>query len=76
MSGVSTPVIVGNVVRDMDTLVKEFFDGWADSHQPWADSHQTAREVKVELRKLLAKYGLPASGDLFEKAYAYIAENY
>jgi type I restriction enzyme, R subunit len=65
-----TPVIVGNVVRDIDTLVKEFaFDGWADSYQ-------AAREVKIELRKLLAKYRLPPSGDLFEKAYAYIAENY
>ncbi len=65
-----TPVIVGNVVRDIDTLVKEFaFDGWADSHQ-------AAREVKVELRKLLSKYQLPPAGELFEKAYAYIAENY
>lgn len=65
-----TPVIVRNIVRDVDTLVREFaFDGWADTYQ-------AAREVKVELRKLLAKYGLPPSGDLFENAYAYIAENY
>lgn len=66
-----TPVIVGNVVRDIDTLVKDFaFDGWADSHQ-------ASRELKRELRLLLKdKYGLPPTGDLFDKAYAYIAENY
>ncbi len=65
-----TPVIVGNVVRDIDTLVKNFaFDGWADSLQ-------ASRELKVELRDLLDKFGLPPGGELFEKAYAYIAENY
>lgn len=65
-----TPVIVGNIVRDIDTLVREFaFDGWADTYQ-------AAREVKVALRKLLAKYGLPPGGELFENAYAYIADNY
>ena len=65
-----TPVIVGHIVRDIDVLVREFaFDGWADTYQ-------AAREVKIELRKLLAKYGLPPSGDLFENAYAYSAENY
>lgn len=65
-----TPVIVGNVVRDIDTLVKEFaFEGWTDSHH-------AEREVRVELRNLLKKFQLPPAGDLFDKAYAYIAENY
>jgi type I restriction enzyme, R subunit len=66
-----TPVIVGNVVRDIDQLVKDFaFDGWADSMQ-------ASRELKRELRLLLKdKYGLPPTGDLFDKAYEYISENY
>ena len=66
-----TPVIVRNVVRDIDTLVKQVaFPGWATSHQG-------ERDVKRELRLLLKdKYGLPPSGGLFDKAYAYIVENY
>jgi type I restriction enzyme, R subunit len=66
-----TPVIVGNVVRDIDQLVKDFaFEGWADSMQ-------ASRELKRELRLLLKdKYGLPPTGDLFDKAYEYISANY
>lgn len=66
-----TPVIVGNVVRDIDQLVRDFaFVGWTDSMQ-------ASRELKRELRLLLkGKYSLPPTGDLFDKAYEYIAANY
>ncbi len=66
-----TPVAVASVVADIDALVKEIatFEGWADSHE-------ITREVKQELRKRLRKYRLPVTGDLFDQAWAYIAQHY
>lgn len=66
-----TPVVVENVVVDIDALVKEIatFPGWAESHE-------LTREVKQELRKRLRKYQLPVTGDLFDHAWDYIAEHY
>jgi type I restriction enzyme R subunit len=66
-----TPVVVGSVVLDIDGLVKEIatFEGWAESHE-------LSRQVKQELRKRLRKYQLPVTGDLFDNAWAYIAEHY
>jgi len=32
--------------------------------------------VRIEIRKALNKYGLPAVGQLFNRAYAYIEANY
>ena len=65
-----TPVIIENVVNDMDTIVRQVsFEGWA--------STQTGdRLVRREVRTVLHKYGLPTTGELFDKAYAYIHENY
>ena len=41
---------------------------------------QTSREgdrlVKFELRKALKKFGIEPTGDLFDRAYAYVAEHY
>lgn len=65
-----TPVIVDDVVRDIDTIVKQAaFTGWNES-QPGD------REVRKELRGVLKKYALPVTGPLFDHAYAYIRENY
>lgn len=66
-----SPAIAGNVVRDVDQLVKDFaFDGWTDSMQ-------ASRELKRVLRLLLKdRYGLPPTGDVFDKAYEHIAANY
>ena len=40
---------------------------------------QTSREgdrtVKFELRKALKKFGIEPTGDLFDRAYAYVAEH-
>jgi type I restriction enzyme R subunit len=64
------PVIVETVVTDIDGIVKQVrFTGWQTS-QPGD------RQVRVELRKVLAKHALPTTGDLFDRAYAYIRENY
>ncbi len=65
-----TPVIVGQVVHDIDAIVKEVrYDGWSATLQG-------DRLVRIEVRKVLVKYALPAQGELFDRAHAYIAEHY
>ncbi len=66
----NTPVIVDDVVRDVDTIVKQV------RYTGWNETQEGDRTVRVELRKVLKKYGLPLTGPLFDNAYAYIAENY
>jgi type I restriction enzyme R subunit len=64
------PVIVEQVVTDVDAIVKQVrFTGWQTS-QP------DDRQVRVELRRTLAKHALPTTGELFDRAYSYIRENY
>jgi type I restriction enzyme R subunit len=66
----TTPQIIERVVTDIDTIVREVrFTGWQASSP--AD-----REVRQQVRKTLQKYGLPPAGPLFDRAYAYIRENY
>lgn len=65
-----TPAIVGKVVEDVDSIVREVsYDGWSATQN--GDSL-----VRRELRKILKRHGFPVTGDLFDKAYAYIRENY
>lgn len=66
-----TPVIVADVARDIDAIVKEVrFTGWNSTQDG-------DRVVRKELRlRVLRKYGLPTTGPLFDHAYAYVAENY
>jgi type I restriction enzyme R subunit len=64
------PLIVENVVTDIDTIVRQVrFTGW--THTQNGD-----RTVRREVRLTLKKYGLPSAGELFDRAYAYIRENY
>ena len=65
-----TPVVVDDVVRDIDTIVKQV------SYSGWAENQSGDRTVRKELRTVLKKYGLPLTGDLFDHAYAYVRENY
>ncbi|MCB1003978.1 MAG: hypothetical protein KDB35_07300, partial [Acidimicrobiales bacterium] len=65
-----TPQIIRNVADDIDTIVSQVsFSGWQRS-QPGD------RQVRVEIRNVLRKHGLPPAGELFDRAYAYVAENY
>ena len=65
-----TPQIIRNVADDIDTIVSQVsFSGWQAS-QPGD------RQVRIEIRNVLRKHGLPPTGDLFNRAYAYVAENY
>ena len=64
------PVVVDDLVRDIDAIVKQVrFTGWATN--PDGD-----REVRKNVRSVLKAYGLPVTGDLFNKTYSYVAENY
>jgi type I restriction enzyme R subunit len=68
--GSSTPVVVERIVADIDAIVKVVrFPGW---QQTIAGE----REVKHALRKTLLKYKLHQEQDLFDRAYAYIAQYY
>ena len=65
-----TPVIVDDVVRDIDEIVKQVrFTGWNATQEG-------DRTVRKEIRVVLKRYALPPSGPLFDNAYAYIRENY
>jgi type I restriction enzyme R subunit len=64
------PVVIENVVEQVDALVTPV------RGTGWQTSHPGDRMVRQELRLLLKNAGLPPSGDLFERAYAYIRENY
>lgn len=64
------PIVISDVVRDIDTIVKQVrFTGWADNQDG-------DKAVRRELRAVLHKYGLPVTGQPFDSAYAYIRENY
>lgn len=64
------PVIVEDVVRDIDTIVKQV------RYTGWNETQEGDRTVRKQLRVVLKKYNLPVTGPLFDNAYAYISENY
>jgi type I restriction enzyme R subunit len=65
-----TPMIVESIVNDIDEIVRIVcFPGW---QQTIAGE----REVKQALRKVLLKYTLHQDQDLFDRAYAYVAQYY
>jgi type I restriction enzyme R subunit len=64
------PVILGNVVRSIDDIVTDVrYDGWSRTQKG-------DQLVRIEIRRVLRGYGLPMTGELFDRAYDYIAENY
>lgn len=65
-----TPKMVERIVTDIDEIVRIVrFPGWQNTNKG-------QREVKVALRKTLAKYQLHTDNDLFDRAYGYIAAHY
>ncbi len=42
----------------------------------WQASREGDRTVKFEIRKAFKKFGLEPTGELFDHAYAYVAEHY
>lgn len=65
-----TPEIVERVVHEIDAVVMGArFSGWQASREG-------DRTVKFEIHKAFKKYGLEPTGELFDRAYAYVAEHY
>jgi type I restriction enzyme, R subunit len=64
------PVIIENVVTDIDTIVRQV------RCTGWTQTQNGNRTVRCEVRLTLKKYGLSSASELFDRAYAYIRENY
>ena len=65
-----TPIIVTDVVRDIDAIAKQV------TYSGWNESMPGDKAARREIRLVLQKYALPVTGPLFDNAYAYIHENY
>ena len=65
-----TAVIIEDVVRDIDAIVKQV------GGPTWRSTQDGDRTVRKEIRTVLKRYALPLTGPLFDNAYGYVAENY
>jgi type I restriction enzyme R subunit len=66
----ATPDIIERVVAEIDSVVVVTrFTGWQSSREG-------TRHVKKAIRQALLKFELDATGDLFDRAYTYVAEHY
>ena len=64
------PVIIADVVHAVDRIVIEVaFDGWVRTTE--GEEGRAGRTAPC-----LRKFSLPIKGELFDRAYEYIAENY
>jgi len=66
----NTPLTITDLVRDIDTIAKQV------AYAGWNESQRGDREARKQIRLVLTKYQLPATGPLFDNTYAYIRENY
>jgi type I restriction enzyme R subunit len=64
------PEIIERVVEQIDDIVRPV------RGSGWQSSFPGDREVRRQLRLALSRNGLPATGELYDRAYAYIRENY
>ena len=64
------PAIVDQVVEAVDDLVAP------SRGTGWQTSVPQDNEVRKQLRLTLRRFSLPPTGELFDRAYAYIRENY
>jgi type I restriction enzyme R subunit len=64
------PVIVESVVEEIDAIVRPI------RGTGWQESQPGDREVRRQLRLVLRNGGLPPSGVLYDRAYAYIRQHY
>ncbi len=63
-------VVVSDVAARIDAIVSEA------AYTGWKASSPGDRAVKRELRGVLKQFGLPVTGELFDRAYLYVRENY
>jgi type I restriction enzyme R subunit len=65
-----TPEIIEHVVEQIDEIVRPV------RGSGWQTSAPGDREVRRQLRLALSRNALAATGELYDRAYAYIRENY
>ncbi|MGS0675958.1 type I restriction endonuclease subunit R [Shewanella sp. 125m-1] len=66
----STPKLIGDVVEQIDKIVK------AKRFKGWQTSNSGPREIQKALLLTLAQFGLGKDKELFAKAYSYIEGHY
>jgi len=66
----STPVVVEQVVAEIDNLVR------ATRFEDWQHTQVGDRQMRLALRKALRKFQLQKNGELFDRAYEYIRQHY
>jgi type I restriction enzyme R subunit len=64
------PVIVSRIVEEIDAIA-----ALAKGTQ-WKESSPQDRKVQKALRLVFKKFGLPLTGELYDRAFAYIHQNY
>ena len=63
-------VVIDDVVTEIDRIVRQ------TAYSGWAADQSGDREVRKQLRLALKKFALPPAGELFDRAYDYVRENY
>jgi type I restriction enzyme, R subunit len=66
----TAPEIIERVVKEIDEVVRQV------RFTNWQTSYEGSREVRKAIRKALDKYELAHEHELFDRAYAYVAEHY
>lgn len=66
----TAPDIIERVVLEIDAVVL------AARFSDWQTSREGTRHVKRAIRQALKKFGLDATGELFDRAYDYVAAHY
>ncbi|MGH3550049.1 MAG: hypothetical protein ACRDQU_18450 [Pseudonocardiaceae bacterium] len=62
--------IVPDIVVRIDSIVQEV------AYTGWTESDAGDKKARKELRAALKNFGLPVTGQLFNKTYEYVRENY
>jgi type I restriction enzyme R subunit len=62
--------ILERVVQEIDEVVRQV------RFTNWQATYEGSREVRKAIRRGLQKYGLAHEHELFDRAYAYVAEHY
>ncbi|MEV2279216.1 HsdR family type I site-specific deoxyribonuclease [Nocardiopsis sp. NPDC049922] len=62
--------IIPDIVEQIDSIVAQV------AYTGWTKSDAGDKRVRRELRSLLKKHKLPVKGELFDKTYKYVRENY
>ena len=66
----TAPEILSRIVERIDSIAGQV------RGTGWQESQPADKEVRREIRKVLRNYSLPLSGDLYNRAYEYVRENY